>query len=165
MTQPPVARPERKLWQLGVVVAGGIFLAGVVAVFFAYETGRIGSLPHRVEKLVDWGGGCSPSQEKGAPAPGGPLASLIAQSEQRVVITCGYASPGVIYFRFSSDARARRAASESRTGVAMCIVGEELLVDNLDRGFSSLCKKVDGRLVAARSSKVAGGRRRERRYS
>lgn len=135
---------------MAVAALSVLLLVAAIGVFWAYETGRIGSLPHRVEKKVDWGGGCSPEQDKSGPGPGGPTSPAATQSEESSVITCGFAGPTVVYLRFSSPALARRVARESRSGMATCVVGDEVLFDGLDEGFPSLCRDVDGRLVAVR---------------
>jgi len=136
------------MWPVALSAVAILIFAATLGFFIADDAGRTGSLPHRVEKLVKWGGGCSPSQYKTPPI-GTPVAALAAKSEKFAYITCGEAGPAVVYLKFKSAAQARRATYNNRTGQAICLVHDEILIDGLDKGFAALCKNVDGRLIAA----------------
>jgi hypothetical protein len=135
------------------IIVGVVGLLAGIGVFSAYDTGQIGPLPHRVERLVHWGG-CTPTQIPGTVAGNPSVAPLAAASDRFLYITCGFAGPGVTYFRFHSARYASQvvASWSAANRDSICLVDAEALVDSLDQGFPQLCRAVDGRLLRPRTA-------------
>lgn len=100
----------------------------------------------RVRNLVAWPDSCA-AVETRSPVQSG-VASSWSHATDTASVTCEHAGPFVQYARFEGAREMRGDLLRHPPSAAICIAGEEVVVDGFDEGpFPELCRSLGGDLV------------------